>query len=334
LELLAIAQKYNRTPTIKDIQQLARAKAAHSLNTYYQVFGNYRKALKQAGLKNRFDRELDRERLLEELRSLHENLKRPLLVKDVWESRKAGKVSTPIHFLQAFGSISKALQQAGVGVKTYTREDMIEIIREIDIKQDRLVMGPDIDALFRAGKGPSRQSVEREFGGMAKARLAASAKTDFGDGCLPIQKWRKYTPGQIILQIQTLGKRLGRKPTYLDINQASKDGLCASAVTVASMFGSLPEAYRRAGYENVKPRFYTDAEIISAVKELAKEKGRMPSADELVESSKAGKTPSMATISKRIGSLMELRSRLGLPSPIPKPEQIIAQLKELGDRLG
>lgn len=92
-----------------------------------------------------------------------------------------------------------------------------------------------------------------------------------------------------------------------DINEASKQGLCASAVTFARMFGDLPTAYKRAGFEQAKPRSYTDDEIIAALKTLAKEKGRMPTFHELVAASKAGICPSPGTIVRRIGKLTDLK---------------------------
>lgn len=76
------------------------------------------------------------------------------------------------------------------------------------------------------------------------------------------------------------------------------------------MFGDLPTAYRKAGFENAKPRSYTDDEIRSALKNLAKKTGRMPTYHELVAASKAGKCPSPGTIVRRIGKLTELKNSM------------------------
>ena len=79
-------------------------------------------------------------------------------------------------------------------------------------------------------------------------------------------------------------------------------------MTFARMFGNLPTAYKKAGFEQAKPRSYTDDEIIAALKKLAKEKGRMPTFHEIVAASKAGKCPCPGTIVRRIGHLTDLKS--------------------------
>ena len=176
LELFAIAQKSGKTPTTADIIRLSKLGRAHSLNTYYYVFGSFLEAIKKAGLKARYKQEFDTEKLLAELRALRSKLKRPLIGKDVIAARKKKKVSSLYHFQRAFGSIPKAIAAAGAGRKTYSRAEMIEILRKIDAGLDRPVSTSDIDELFRRGEAPSHRAVEREFGGMAKARRAAGIK--------------------------------------------------------------------------------------------------------------------------------------------------------------
>lgn len=310
LELLAIAQKLGRTPTTNDINEFSKAGRSHSLNIYYDVFGSFLDAVKKAGLKSRYKQEFDKEKLMAELRTLRAKLKRPLLGKDVVAARKKGKVSSINHYQRAFGSVPQAIAAAGAGRKIYSREEMIKILRKIDAKLDRPVLASDIDELYQKSEGPHHRAVEREFGGIAKARRAAGIKNHFQKQSKPTKYWQKYTLEELTKQLKALGKKLGRKPTDRDINEASKKGSCASAATFASMFGSLPEAYRKAGFEQVKPHSYTDQEIISAVKKLAKEKGGMPTYHELVAASKAGKCPCPGTIVRRIGKLTDLKNSL------------------------
>lgn len=307
LELLAIAQRLGRTPTTNDINELSKMGRARSLNIYYDVFGSFLDAIKKAGLKPHYKQKFDKENLLAELRELRAKLKRPLIGKDVIAGRKKGKVSSIYHFQRAFGSVPKAIEAAGAGKKTYSRDEMIKILKKIDAKLDRPVLASDIDALFRAGKAASARAIEREFGGMAKARRAAGIKNYFRKESAPTKHWQKYTLEELTVQLKELGKKLGRKPTDRDINEASKKGLCASAATFARMFGDLPTAYRKAGFESAKPRSYTDDEIRSALKNLAKKTGRMPTYHELVAASKAGICPSPGTIVRRIGKLTDIK---------------------------
>lgn len=307
LELQAISQRIGKTPTTNDINDLSKEGRAYSLNTYYEVFGSFTEAVRKAGLKANYKQRFDKEKLIHELRVLREKLKRPLLGKDVAAARKKKKVSSIYHFQRAFGSVPKAIEAAGAGRKIYSRAEMIDILRKIDAKLNRPVLALDIDELFRAGSGPSHRAIEREFGGMTKARRAAGIKNNFQKQKETTKYWQKYTLEELTDQLKALGKKLGRKPTDRDINGVSKKGLCASAATFARMFGDLPTAYKKAGFEQAKPRSYTDAEIVAALKTLAKEKGRMPTFHEIAAASKAGKCPSPGTIVRRIGKLTDLK---------------------------
>lgn len=249
LGLQAIAQRLGRTPTTTDIAELSQAKRSSSLQVYYEVFGSFPEAVKKAGLKANYKQTFDKDKLLYELRELHTKLKRPLLGKDVVAARKNGKVSSIYHFQRAFGSVPKAIEAAGAGKKTYTRAEMIQILRQLDKTFDRPVLAADIDKLFHAGKAPSHRAIEREFGGMGKARRAAGTNNLYKKASGDTRYWKKYTPENLIEQLKALNEKLGRKPTDRDINRASKEGLCASSVTFARMFGSLLSAYQKADFE-------------------------------------------------------------------------------------
>lgn len=307
LQLIAISQSLGRTPTTADISALSKKGRAYSLNTYMAVFGSFTKALKKAHLPLRYNQEFDKEKLIDELRLLHSKLKKPLLGRHVLAAREKGLVSPIYHFQRAFGSVPKAIADAGAGRKKYTRKEMISFLRELNTKLERPALKEDIDLEYRLGDGPNSRAVEREFGGMAKARLAAGVRTTYWKQGKRTRQWQKYTPEELLVQLKALGTELGRKPTDRDMNRASKQGKCASAVTFARMFGSLPEAYRRSGYEQVKPRQYTDREIRSLLKKLIKELSRMPTFHELEEASKEGKCPSPGTILRRLGKLSDLK---------------------------
>ncbi len=310
LSLQSISQRLGRTPTTTDINELSKAGRSYPLNNYYDVFGSFTEAVKKAALKANYKQKFDKEKLLSELRELRTKLKRPLLAKDVVAARKKGKVSSVYHFQRAFGSVPKAIEAASAGKKIYTRQEMIEILRRLNSKLDHPVLASDVDQLFRLGKAPSHRAIEREFGGMAKARRSAGINNSYKKDSGATKYWQKYTPEDLVEQLKKLGENLGRKPTDRDINRASKRGFCASATTFARMFESLPKAYRKAGFDNVRPRNYSDKEILDALKNLAKEKGRIPTFHEIAAASKVGRCPSPGTITRRIGKISYLKSRL------------------------
>lgn len=307
LSLQAISQRLGRTPKTTDINKMSKAGRSYPLDNYYDVFGSFVEAVKKAALKANYKQKFDKEKLLSELRELRAKLKRPLLAKDVVAARKKGKISSIYHFQRAFGSVPKAIEAAGTGKKIYTPREMIEILRRLNSQLDRPVLASDIDELFRLSKAPSHHAIEREFGGIAKARRAAGINNSYKKDSESTKYWHKYTPDELVKQLKKLGEKLGRKPTDRDINQASKEGLCASATTFARIFESLPNAYRKAGFENVRPRKYSDKEIFDTLKNLAKEKGGMPTFHEIAAASKASKCPSPGTVVKRIGKLSDLK---------------------------
>jgi hypothetical protein len=309
LTLRALAQRFGRTPTTNQITAHARNGRSYPLDDYYRVFGTYLEALRRAGLPSHYKKTHDKDALIGELRELREKLKRPIFGRDVADARKKGRVSPISHFQRTFGSVPKAIEAAGAGRKVYTRDEMIAVLRKLDAKLDRPVVEKDINALYRVHKGPNSRAIEREFGGMNAARKAAGIKSSYKRVETKSKYWCRYTPEELIAQLKRLGELLGRKPTDRDLNEYSKKKFCAAAVTFARMFGSLPDAYRRAGFELVKPSSYTDDEIVAALASLAREFGRMPTYHEIRKASMANKCPSPGTIMRRLGRLTELKER-------------------------
>lgn len=331
LELHSLAQSVlKKTPTTKDIIELSKQGRCHSLATYYAVFGSYVDAIRRSRLRQHYLQqfsETDRARMLQELRALSKRLKRPLVGIDVRRaaapegmrgkrlpsgSYKDRMVSPINHYQAVFGSIPKAIAAAGVAPEiSYSREELIVILRKLDAKLDRPVEGTDIDELHHAGKGPSKKQFYNKFGTLAKARKAAGVRTRYAKAGTTTKYWQKYTQEELIVQLKELGKQLGKKPTDRDINRASKQGLCASHTSFSSMFGSLRNAYKAAGFTEMKAmqRRWTDEQIVNSLRKLKKELGRFPGFHDLEAASVAGKCPSPGTIVRRFGKLTEIRER-------------------------
>lgn len=312
LELQIIAQRIGKTPTTTIVSELAREGDAHHPHHYYAVFGSFREAQRRSKLRLVYRQEFDpadRLVLLNQLRDLSRKLGRPLFADDVVDARKRGEVSPLNHFFTAFDTIPSAIELAGVAPKRqYTREELIEHLQKVDSNSDRPVTGNDLDALYDIGKGPSHRQYDRMFGSLANAREEAKVKNEYATALKADKYWKRYTVEEVIIQLQTLQKQLGRKPTFLDINNASGDFTYACADTVARMFGSLPNAYRAAGFEKVKPKEYTDAELIESLRSLTMEFGRFPLYKELLAMSLLGRSPSPGTIGRRLGRLRDIKT--------------------------
>jgi|GEM_PF-2328045 len=313
-ELKEIAGELGRTPVTNDWPGLREHDRVYPLYVYYAVFGSFLAALKRAKLKPKYKQEFDesdRNRLLNELRQLQRKLGRTVFDEDVDEARRRQEVSPPYHFVRAFGSVPAAIEAAGAAKWIYGREEMLAILGKVDATLDRPIQKTDIQKLYDAGDGPSVKMFLKEFGTLSKARRAAGTQTVYHKAKERTTYWQKYTKEELIVQLKTLGKKLGRKPTDRDINAASRLGECSSVGPFASIFGSLPKAYKAAGYSELAPnsRRYTDDEILSAIGKLSKRYRRMPTFHELRRASIAGKCPSPGTIVRRIGKLTDLRSQ-------------------------
>ena len=173
LELHAVAQRLGRTPQAVDIRELSKEGRGYPLNVYRAVFGTYTAALKRARLTGDYPRQYSPERMIAELKTLRKRLGRPLLKRDIAAAAKQGK-GPSFHFLtREFGNVTNALAAAGAGRKKFTRAEMIEALRKLSSELGKTLRESDIVAFARLGRVPSTKVLDREFGGIIAARLAA-----------------------------------------------------------------------------------------------------------------------------------------------------------------
>lgn len=206
-ELKEVARELERTPTTYDWPGLREQERVYPLYVYYSVFGSFLSALKRAKLKPRYKQEFDasdRERLLNELHQLRQKLGRPLFDEDVDEARRRGEISSPYHFVLAFGSVPAAIQAAGAAKKIYSREELIAILRELDATLDRPIQKTDIQRLYDRGKAPSVKMFLKAFGTLSKARRAAGTQTAYRKAQERTTYWQKYTKQELIAQLKAL----------------------------------------------------------------------------------------------------------------------------------
>ena len=309
LKLRALAQKLGRTPTTKDLRIQVSKGFEFNQHDFTRAFGSYSAAVRRAGLTQNYRRQFDeaeKEFMLEQLRRLGRLMKAPVSTDDVRAARRKGLVSPVSHYEKAFGSIAAAIRAAGVSVKyRYTDEEMIEILRSIDMRLDRPVLPADIAELHRQGKAPSPKVLAGRFGGMKKARAAAGIKQRYRFARGVTGLYRRYSRQQLIEQLKRLAERLGREPRYGDIVAADRSE-CACVPTFTLMFGSLAEAYKAAGFAE-RTLSYTDKEIVAALRRLKRQVGRFPTRREMLQAARKGECPHPETVRKRLGPIEELR---------------------------
>lgn len=321
-ELQLIAQTLGKTPTTVDIARLSKERKSHSVQNYYAVFGSFVNAVKVAKLKQHYRQEFDKEKLLAELKELGKTFNRPVFARDVVAARRKSLISPPHHFQKAFGSVANAIEASEINkkypfddfnylprnkgeylprAKHYSREELIKHLKKLELKIGHIPRGNDIEKNYKKDVNPSLKAYLREFGSLSNARKAAQ---------IPNTQWQKFSKTELIEQLKKLGEKLGRKPSDRDIVRACAAGETASAQVFANNFGSLTKAYEAAGFEILKPKEYSDREIIKRLRKLRQKLGKKIGWNDLKRASIEGWCPAPNTVYRRVGNVDKIEEIL------------------------
>ena len=136
---------------------------------------------------------------------------------------------------------------------------------------------------------------------------------------------KRYTDDQILAELKACAERLGRSPTMREFAADPKTTLHPQ--TVIEHFGSWNRAKRLAGL--VPRRFATRQELLSLLKELGEELGRVPTARDIDEH--RGRMPSKSLYWHTFGSLTNALREAGFDVPVG--EERLERALEDGTRL-
>jgi hypothetical protein len=141
---------------------------------------------------------------------------------------------------------------------------------------------------------------------------------------------RRYTDEQILAELQSSARRLGRSPTMREFE--ADPAATVHPQTMVERFGSWNEAKRRAGL--VPRRFTTREDLLRLLRELGEELGRMPRAADLDVRRK--RMPSKSLYWHTFGSFAEALRQAGFDVPMGEErlERAIAQGTALALELG
>jgi hypothetical protein len=175
LKLKALAERLGHTPAASEVDREFKKGFPFKVNDYVRAFGSYSAATKKAGLIRNYRRifnEQEKEFMLDQLRALSRRYRRPVTAEEVRLARSRGVAVSPVtHYQKAFGSVAKALAAAGVAVKRkYTDDELISILRKLDLKLEHPVMRADINRLAREGKCMTSDRIAQRFGSLKQAR--------------------------------------------------------------------------------------------------------------------------------------------------------------------
>ena len=112
---------------------------------------------------------------------------------------------------------------------------------------------------------------------------------------------RGYKRKELVQQLKGLRKQLGRRPTRDDVNQAAKEGRCASAATFLRVFRSFAGALNAAGIRS-RAYSYRKETLVGYLHDLTDELGRPPRWSDVRKASRRGVCPHPMTFERKFGS--------------------------------
>lgn len=155
----------------------------------------------------------------------------------------------------------------------YTKEILIKQLQDLAKELGRTPTGEEVSSASVAGKTASLKRFQELFGSFNAALREAG---------LPLN-WQLYTDEELLSQLQALAKEMGKTPTLGDVEKASAQGKCASAMAFFQHFGSFNAALIAAGLEVNLETGYEKGELITQLQSLSTKLGRTPRVEDVAE---------------------------------------------------
>lgn len=194
------------------------------------------------------------------------------------------------------------------------------------------------DLAARKGRVPTQAEMDDEGDVSSHTIIDEFGSWNEGVRAAGLQpKHRKSIPDTDVLEaIQSLAETLGHPPSMTTMEERGT----VSVDVACDRFGSWTNAVRAAGYEPVSemivpPNRISESEVVSAIQELAAEKGRAPCASEMNEE---GSVPAQ-TVRSRYGSFEDAVRAAGLEPFDPKAaakkseDEVVSAIRDLAREL-
>lgn len=331
-EMRALAAELGKTPTGSDIIAASRAGRCHPLSQFFREFGTLTAAQREVGLTPNLAERKPREQLVEDLQALAQALGRTPRQRDIDSAAKEGRCAPAWGYADEFGSIPEAQRAAGLEPNVQRRPSREQLIADLKTLADRLGKIPsysDIKMAYDAGRCGAATAYLAEFGSLHEAQRAC--------GFTPRKVKREWRREELLEGYKRLAARVGRAPTYNDIEKASKEGITASSGVFRRVFGSIQRVREAAGVEDPSLMRPNREQLIEELKRLAGKIGKTPGREELTDASRRGECAPESTYVAEFGSIRAAHEAAGLrPTRRARPsrEQMIEDLKALGRRIG
>ena len=208
-----------------------------------------------------------------------------------------------------------------------TKSVIIHQLRALAVALKRTPTAKDIRDAYLQKKCPSLHAVRAGFGSVTAALKAAR---------LPLRKNQEFTEQELIAQLQDMSKELGRPLFRRDLAKPAKEGTCAAKATFRRVFGTLNNAFVRAGVNSLN-RVYTKDELAEQYKALAKKIGKPPTVLDLTDAARRSDCASYEHFKAVFGGIEQARRYAGLPHNAKArytDEELLNRLAALAKKLG
>jgi len=184
--LQGLADDLDRSPTVKDVNQLCEVGKGWSSKTIIDVFGSFTQAKKEAGLATYRKPNLDKKEAIRQLKNLTKKLGRSPTYSDITRASRLSRCPSPAICEKLFGSTNQALMAANIPLVRIRHHSRPEIIGEIKRLARELRKVPEARDVKEASKLnanlPTTSTLSRLFGSFNNALKKAG---------LPINRHRK-----------------------------------------------------------------------------------------------------------------------------------------------
>ena len=245
--LLKLTGEIGRVPTQKDVIAASKSRGVASLATYQSHFGSFTEALLAAGLdihKLVVVQNKSKDELLDDLRFLAQKIGRTPTTVDLAAVKLEGRVTaTSVTYVARFGSYMAAVIAAGLKPNRHpskTDAEMLEELKALAQQIGRIPTQSDITAAYSNGEISSSGTYRLRFGSLDRALERVGLRSRRVENS-------KKSSEELAVDLVKLSEQLGRIPTQIDVGNASKKEIMASAATYKRRFGTWKSALRAAG---------------------------------------------------------------------------------------
>lgn len=250
-------------------------------STFRNRFGSWNSTLEIAGLKKlKFKQSgYTRDELISHLRRYYEEFNKVPTTRELKENKTYPSSST---YENVFGNWKNALVEAGLydkrkdknlfDRKEYSKDDVIELVREFIIKYNRVPISTDYSENREL---PSQKVVYKHFNTTNDLLILLDYDTVY-------ESLNIRSDEELINDLFNLYIKLGEAPTSRDIDKCSDT---ASTNAYVNRFGSLYNSLEKANIPHVKKSLaYSDEEIIAMWYVLKNKLKRVPTLVEIEDS--------------------------------------------------